>query len=75
MESCVKDGMLKFLTDNNLLSLHQHGFLPKRSTLTQLLECVRDWLNNMEKGSLTGVVYIDLRKAFDSVVHEVTSKM
>jgi ribonuclease P/MRP protein subunit RPP40 len=70
MESCVKEGMLNFLIENNLLNRHQHGFLPKRSTLTQLLECLNEWMSIMDEGNFTDVVYIDLRKAFDSVVHE-----
>jgi hypothetical protein len=70
MESCVKEGMLQFLLENELLSPHQHGFLPKRSTVTQLLESLAEWMDCMEESNFTDVIYIDLRKAFDSVVHE-----
>ena len=38
MESCMKDAIVPFLLDNNLLNMSQHGFLPKRSCLTNLLE-------------------------------------
>ena len=30
-----------------------------------------DWLDNMDKGRLTGVVFLDIRKAFDSVDHSI----
>ena len=30
-----------------------------------------DWSDNMDKGRLTGVVFLDIRKAFDSVDHSI----
>ena len=30
-----------------------------------------DWFDNMDKGRLTGVVFLDIRKAFDSVDHSI----
>jgi len=30
-----------------------------------------DWYDNMDKGKLTGVVFLDIRKAFDSVDHPI----
>ena len=70
MESSIKDVNLKHLLDNKLLSWRQHGFLPKRSTLAELLECLNYWMNAIDQGEHVDVVYIDLRKAFDSVDHE-----
>ena len=70
MEICVKDAILKHLLDNNLLSKDQHGFLPKRSTLTELLECLNQWMTAIERGEFVDVMHIDQRKAFDSVDHK-----
>ena len=70
MESCVKDVVLKHLLENSLLTWHQHGFLPKRSTLTELLECLNYWMEAINRGEHVDVMYIDLRKAFDSVDHK-----
>ena len=69
MEHCVKDQILSFLLENNLLSKFQHGFLPGRSTITELLECVNEWSLAIESGDAVDCVFQDLRKAFDSVVH------
>ena len=33
MESIIKDHLLKYLKDNNILSNKQHGSLPRRSSL------------------------------------------
>ena len=30
-----------------------------------------DWSDSMDKGKLTGVVFLDIRKAFDSVDHSI----
>jgi len=35
--------MLDYLLRNKLISKHQHGFLARRSTCSQLLECCNDW--------------------------------
>ena len=48
------------------LSKHQFGFLPNRSTLQQLLVFTQ---NLFEAKSEVDVVYMDFRKAFDSVSH------
>jgi len=53
--------------NNKLLSKHQHGFLAKRSTLTNLLESVNDWTLTINNKQLQNVVYIDFSKAFDTV--------
>ena len=38
MEGLVRDAMIEFILSNNLICPAQHGFLPGRSTLTNLLE-------------------------------------
>lgn len=57
------------MTNLGLLSPHQYGFLPKRSTDLQLLSCFNDWTHALDKGFNVDVVYIDYAKAFDSVSH------
>ena len=55
---------------NKLISKHQHGFLSKHSTATQLLECVNDWAIKKSKKNQVAIVYLDFAKAFDSIVHK-----
>jgi len=48
-ESIIKDAMLLYLDSHRLITNDQHGFLKRRSTVTNLLESVNDWtilLNN-----------------------------
>ena len=69
MESIIKQKMLDYLLKYNLISKHQHGFLSRHSTCTQLLECVNDWTMAINNSYRTDVAYIDFSKAFDSVCH------
>ncbi len=45
----------------------QSGFRQLHSTVTELLQVTDCWLINIDKGLVTGVVFIDLCKAFDTV--------
>ena len=42
------------------------------STLTALLETTINWSINIDNGLLNGVLFIDLKKAFDTIDHEIT---
>ena len=54
-----------------LLAQEQSGFRPLHSTQTTLVRVTDDWLNAMGRQCYTGVVFVDLRKAFDTVDHDV----
>ena len=58
-----------YLNDNSLLSKYQVGFRPKNSTLSALIQMCDEWYANLDKGKLNGVVFLDIRKAFDSINH------
>ena len=69
MESVIKDELLSYLLSKCLITRQQHGFLARRSTGTQLVDCLNDWTLNIESKQSLDVIYIDFAKAFDSVVH------
>ena len=69
MESIIHDSISTYLLSNDLLSDHQHGFLKNRSTLTNLLHSIRNWLSSLDGKKSTDIIYIDFSKAFDSVSH------
>ena len=70
MESIVRDEIVSHLMKNNLITDAQHGFVPGRDCMTQLLECIEDWTRRLECGNAFDVIYTDFSKAFDSVPHE-----
>ena len=70
MESIIKDTLIKHLEANELLCKQQHGFRRGRSCLTNLLETLESWTQALDNGYGLDVVYLDYRKAFDSVPHQ-----
>ena len=70
MERIMCNKILNHLNANNILHHAQHGFLKRRSTCTNLLECLNDWTICVQSKSQVTIVYIDFRKAFDTVSHE-----
>jgi len=69
MERVVHEQITSYLIVNDILNQSQHGFHKGRSTTTNLLESVTDWIFATDSHNNTDVLYIDLTKAFDSVVY------
>ena len=69
MERVVAQAIIDFLMQHHLISKHQHGFLSKRSTVTNLLQSLKDWTLSIDNKMQQRVAYIDFAKAFDSVCH------
>jgi hypothetical protein len=69
LEKIISGNILDHLYKNNLLSQEQHGFLPRRSTTTQLLKTLNTWQNSFYANDTVDVIYTDLAKAFDKVSH------
>ena len=70
-ERSVANKILNHLVKNNLLCKNQHGFLPNRNCLTQLLGHINVVLENFLLNKDTDSVYLDYAKAFDKVDHEI----
>ena len=66
-ERIIYDQMYVFLTDNNLLCNSQSGFRCLHSTVTALLESTNNCAYNIDQGRVNAVVFLDLKKAFDTV--------
>ena len=70
-ERSVSNQVYSYLNDNLLLSKYQVGFPPKNSILSTLIQMCYEWYANMDKGKLNGFVFFDIRKAFDSINHNI----
>jgi hypothetical protein len=64
------DQLYEYLNDNSLLSDHQFGFRKFHSTASALLDCTNSWYMNMDRKMFNLVVFLDLKKAFDTVNHD-----
>ena len=54
---------------NNLLNESQHGFISKRSCLTNLLQFVETVTDYVDQRYPVDVIFLDFQKAFDKVPH------
>ena len=67
LEKIIFNISIKFLS--NSFTPHQFGFLPGRSTLQQLLLFINELLEAKRTNKVSDVIYLDFKKAFDSVTH------
>ena len=70
-EQHIASQLNKFLNDNQLLSSYQSGFRKFHSCQSVLIQLSEEWLSNMDNVCLTGITFLDFRKAFDLVYHEI----
>ena len=70
-EKLIYNQIYNYLHNYNLLSNSQHGFRPLHSTVTALLDITNEWYTNIDIGKLNGIVFLDLKKAFDTVDHNI----
>ena len=56
---------------NDILSESQWGFRKSHSIVSCLAATTHEWMGLIENGSSVGVVFFDIRKAFDSVPHQL----
>jgi len=70
MEGLIREKMVKHLDETAAFSKLQHGFMQGRSCLTNLLETFESWTEALDKGYGLDVLYLDFKKAFDTVPHK-----
>nr|VZI46619.1 unnamed protein product [Spirometra erinaceieuropaei] len=71
MEKIIKKALMQFLEQHHLLrSDAQHGFRSGWSCLTNLLFTLERWPKARDEDNVVHAIYIDFKKAFDSVPHQ-----
>ena len=68
-EYCIKDLLMEKI--GHKIDVNQHGFLPSKSCLTQLIPFSSNLALALNKSSQVDVIYFDFAKAFDSVNHDI----
>ena len=71
LEKIVYEQLFSYFNDNNLLTSCLSGFRSFHSTLTALTEATNSWSVNIDNGLLNGVVFLYLKKAFDTIDHSI----
>ena len=74
LEKAVHLQLYAYFQENNLLSSEQFGFRPHLSTDIALTQFSENILDNLDNGSVTGAVFLVLKKAFDTVDHNLMTK-
>ena len=69
LEQVVHRQLSNYLEKHHLLKSSQFGFHPRRSRELACNHLVDDIRKNIDNGLLTGVICLDLSKAFDTVSH------
>ena len=61
------------MADNDFMYKYRSGFrtIPTRQSLLKQLEATDSWTYNVDRGKVNAVVFLDLKKAFDTVNHEI----
>ena len=67
-ERIVYDQLHSFLANEENITKRQSGFRSLHSTVTALLEATDSWTFNIDRGDANAVVFLDLKKAFDTVL-------
>ena len=70
-EKLFYNQLYKFFTENQLLRDQQYGFRSLHSTALALVKFSNQWLMNIDNGKVNLVIFLDIRKAFDTVNHEI----
>ena len=63
--------LISFINNNNKLCDGQHGFRPKHSSCTAVIDVVNHITLSINSKLLTLILLIDISKAFDSINHEI----
>ena len=69
LEHLVRADIMKNMWENKLLSDYQHGFVEGRSCTSQLPAVLEAWTRILDSGNAVDAIYLDFRKAFDTVPH------
>ena len=76
LEKIIYDKIISFVSQSISPLQFAIGFRPKHSTLQQLLLFVNSICESFSSKSQTDVIYLDFKKAFDSVAHnELLAKL
>ena len=71
LEEAGQPTLKDYFEHENLLSKSQHGLRKKHSTKTASIYFCNSIRKQMSNGKLTGAVYVDLSKAFDTIGYSV----
>ena len=73
LEKLISEQLITYLNDNNIIVNKQSSFRKCHPTENALMQTTDQYLLNMNKGKINGGLFLGLKKAFDTVNHEILS--
>jgi len=70
-ERILATRLMSFFEKNKIISSKQFGFLRNHSTEHAILDLKEFIINSLGNKKITGVLFLDLKKAFDTVSHDI----
>ena len=70
LESIIKSAVMEHCKDSNIFADSQYGFRERRGCILQLLTVFDTWSKYIDSDIPVDTVFLDFRKAFDSVPHK-----
>jgi len=70
MERVITAELSSYLLSKGLISNHQHGFIAKRSAMTNLLNLLNEWTLAVDNRLTQSIVYVDFTRSFNTISHE-----
>ena len=70
-EYVLLEQITNYFLDNNMLSPQQYGFRSNHSTELAALNLVDELTYKLDRGIIPLNIYINLSKAFDTLIHEI----
>ena len=70
-ESFANSNLQAFAQNLGLISQHQYAYVKHSSTTVALIRAVDDWKLAIDKGEKVVCAFLDLRKAFDVIDHDI----
>ena len=70
-EKLIHKRLMAFINKYKILILEQYGFLKNHSTMSALIDVIDNVRNYIDQGELALGIYLDLKKAFDTVNHPI----
>ena len=74
LEKIVNSQLQLYLYNADMLYKNQFGFIKKRSTSHAVIKLITDLYDNVDKKNISQLLYIDYRKAFNTIDHGILVK-
>lgn len=70
-EKSIKDQLIEYLQSNTIINQNQFGFINNSSTMSACSQLISQIEHNLDKGDVVIALFIDIKKAFDCVNHQL----